>query len=145
MTSVEHRPPPRHRLPNRRPSLKQSIEVGGQVVTADVGFDPTTGQPRELFLTAGKEGSLLNALLADAAVVISVAFQCGVPAAALAKSVGRLPKVPMAPDDLGRPSGRVPASPIGAALDLLVQLETGPTRAQENEPSRATERASERT
>ena len=115
--------PTRRRLPNRRPSLKQSLEVGGQVVTADVGFDPTTGQPRELFLTAGKEGSLLNALLADAAVAISVALQCGVPATALAKSVGRLPKVPMAPDDLDRPSGKVPASPIGAALDLLCELE----------------------
>ncbi len=32
-------------------------------------------QPRELFLTAGKEGSMLNALLADAAVVISVALE----------------------------------------------------------------------
>ena len=42
-------------------------------------------------MAAGKEGSLLNAMLADAAVAISVALQSGVPAAALAKSVGRLP------------------------------------------------------
>ena len=137
--------PHRRRLPNRRPSLKQSLEVGGQVVTVDIGFDPTTGQPRELFLTAGREGSLLNALLADAAVTISVGLQCGVPVTALAKSVGRLPKVPMAPDDLGRPSGRVPASPIGAALDLLCEMEAGPARPHDNGPSLATERASERT
>ena len=115
--------PHRHRLPNRRPSLKQSLNVGGQVVTADVGFDPETGQPRELFLTAGKEGSMLNTLLADAAVVISVALQCGASAAALAKSVGRLPELPLAPGDLDRPSGKLPASPIGAALDLLCELE----------------------
>ncbi len=37
-------------------------------------FDPAGGAPREMFLTAGKEGSLLNAMLADAAVVISVAL-----------------------------------------------------------------------
>ena len=115
--------PHRCRLPNRRPSLKQSLEAGGQVVTADVGFDPETGRPRELFLTAGKEGSLLNALLADAAVAISVALQCGTSAAALAKSVGRLPELPVAPGDLDQPSGKSPASPIGAALDLLCELE----------------------
>ena len=110
----------RRRLPNRRPSLKQELQVGGQTFTADVGFDPETGQPRELFLTAGKEGSLINALLADAAVTISVALQHGVPVAALAKSVGRLPELPIMPNDLDKtPPARLPASPIGAALDLL--------------------------
>ena len=115
--------PIRHRLPNRRPSLKQSLEAGGQTFTADVGFDPETGQPRELFLSAGKEGSLLDALPADAAVVISVALQCGIEPADLAKSIGRLPEGPVTPADLDRPSGRLPASPIGAALDLLRELE----------------------
>ncbi len=71
-----------------------------------------------------REGSPLNAMLADAAVVISVALQSGVPAAALAKSVGRLPAGPVTPADLERPRpGRVPASPIGAALDLLSSYE----------------------
>lgn len=111
---------PRQRLPNRRPSHTETLDVAGQAFTACVGFDPETEAPRELFLTAGKEGSMLNALLADAAVAISVALQSGVPAAALAKSVGRLPAGPVAPADLEGPRhGRVPASPIGAALDLL--------------------------
>ena len=114
----------RRRLPNRRPSLKQDLEAGGQVVTADIGFHPETGRPNELFLVAGKEGSLLNALLADAAVVISVALQYGVPPAALAKSVVRLPDLPVSPADLTRPSGKLPASPIAAALDLLCELAT---------------------
>ena len=117
-------PTPRRRLPSRRPSLKQELEAGGQVVTADIGFHPETGQPSELFLVAGKEGSLLNALLADVAVVVSVALQCGVPATALAKSIGRLPEVPVTPGDLDRPSGKLPASPIGAALDLLCEMTT---------------------
>ncbi len=116
--------PIRQRLPNRRPSHTETLEVDGQVFTATVGFDPETGQPRELFLTAGKEGSLLNALLADAAVVISVALQSGIPAAALAKSVARLPVGPIAPADLDQaPGQKVPTSPIGAALDLLQGFE----------------------
>ncbi len=82
--------PARSLLPNRRPAYTETLEVDGQAFEATVGFDPESGQPRELFLTAGKEGSLLNAMLADAAVV-SVALQSGVPAAALALSVGRLP------------------------------------------------------
>ncbi len=114
----------RQRLPNRRPSHTEALEVAGQAFTATVGFDPKSGQPRELFLTAGKEGSLLNALLADAAVVISIALQNGVPAAALAKSVGRLPAGPVAPVDLDHaPGQKVPASPIGAALDLVFAFE----------------------
>ncbi len=114
---------PRQRLPNRRPSHSETLEVAGQVFTATIGFDEC-GRPRELFLTAGKEGSMLNALLADAAVVISVALQHGVPAASLAKSVGRLPAGPVAPVDLDNaPGQKVPASPIGAALDLLRRFE----------------------
>ncbi len=110
----------RQRLPTRRPAHSEALEVDSHAFTATVGFDPKSGQPRELFLTAGKEGSLLNALLADAAVVISVALQHGVPAASLAKSVGRLPAGPVAPVDLDYgPGQKVPASPIAAALDLL--------------------------
>ncbi len=113
----------RRRLPNRRPAHTETLLIDGQASTATVGFDPGSGQPRELFLTAGKEGSMLNALLADAAVV-SVALQSGVPAAALAKSIGRLPAGPVTPVDLESfQPGRVPASPIGAALDFVSFLE----------------------
>ncbi len=119
-------PTPLQRLPNRRPSHTETLEVGGQVFTATVGFDPKSGQPRELFMAAGKEGSLLNALLADAAVVVSIALQHGVAAVALAKSIGRLPSSPVAPADLDGPQpGRLPASPIGAALDLVSSFERG--------------------
>ena len=118
--------PARTRLPNRRPSITEAIEVGGQVVTATVGFDPESGQPREVFLTAGKMGSMLNSLLADAAVVISVALQHDVSPAALSKSVGRLPNGSITPADLDRAQpGRRPASPIGAALDLLQAFDNG--------------------
>ncbi len=82
------------------PAHTETLEVAGQIFTGTVGFDPEDGRPRELFLTAGKEGSLINAMLADAAVAISVALQHGISAQALAKSIGRLPEAPIAPADL---------------------------------------------
>ena len=121
--------PHRRRLPNRRPSHTETLEVAGQTVTATVGFDPKTNRPCEVFLTAGKEGSTLSALLADAAVAISVALQHGVSAQALAKSIGRLPEMATTPADLDQAQpARLPASPIGAALDLLRSFENGPAR-----------------
>ncbi len=124
--------PARKRLPNRRPSHTETLEVAGQTFTATVGFDPKTDRPCEVFLTAGKEGSLINAMLADAAVVISVALQHGTSARALAKSVGRLPEGRMTPADLdGERPARLPASPIGAALDLLKAFENGTDRPRE--------------
>ncbi len=116
----------RKRLPNRRPAHTEAREIDGQAFTATVGFDPEDNSPRELFLNAGKEGSMLNAMLADAAVVISIALQSGISPAVLSKSTGRLPIIPVGPADLDKPhSGQDPASPIGAALDLLCSFERG--------------------
>ena len=103
--------PTRSRLPNRRPSHFETLEVGGQVVTACVGFDPATGRPCEVFLNGGKEGSQVDAMLADAATVISVALPCGRPVTALAKSVGRAPNTSTMPgslDQLNAGSQQVP-------------------------------------
>ena len=81
--------PKRKRLPNRRPAITETLEVEGQRVEVTVGFAPESGAVREVFLAAGMTGSMLDSLLADAAVSISVALQHGVSPAALAKSVGR--------------------------------------------------------
>ncbi len=125
----------RTRLPNRRECRTETLKAAGQKFTACVGFDPETGQPRELFLDGGKEGSQVDALLSDAATAISVALQFGVPPSALAKSIGRLPGLPVAPADLGKPTtGDQPASPIGAAIDLLCEYE-GPTNFSAISPS----------
>ena len=116
----------RKRLPNRRPAITETLEVEGQCVEVTIGFAPEDGAVREVFLAAGKEGSMLDSLLADAAVTISVALQHGVSPAALSKSVGRLPNGNIAPADLDRPqSERRPASLIGAALDLLQSFNHG--------------------
>ena len=68
----------------------------------------------------------MAAILDDASVVISVALQHGIPAAALAKSVARLPSAPLTLSDLANPAGpqhTAPASVIGAVLDLLCGFE----------------------
>ena len=116
----------RHRLPNRRPCETRTLEVAGQAFEAAVGFDPADGAPRELFLTGGKSGSMLDALLGDVAVVVSVALQHGVTATALAKSISRVPASPIASTDLATAAGparTAPASVVGAALDMLLEFE----------------------
>ncbi len=116
----------RRRLPNRRQCETRTITVDGQTFEAMVGFDPEDGQPRELFLSGGKSGSMLDALLGDVAVVVSVALQHGVPPAALAKSISRVPASPLAPTDLAMAAGprhTAPASVIGAALDMLLEAQ----------------------
>ncbi len=118
--------PTRTRLPNRRPLITETLVVGNQAIEASVGFDPATGQPRELFLTGAKDGTDLAAILDDASVALSVALQHGVPPAALVRSVARLPAVPLAPPYIDRPGAgdrKLPASVIGAALDLVASLD----------------------
>ena len=116
--------PERQRLPNRRDNRIETLEVAGQKFEACIGLCPETGQPRELFLNGGKEGSQFDAMLADAATCISVALQFGVPIHALAKSVGRAPNLSTMPGSLDQlKAGHQPASPIGAAIDLLIEYE----------------------
>ena len=110
----------RQRLPTRRQSITETLEIAGQTFTACIGLDPKSGQPRELFLNGGKDGSQFDSMLADAATVISIALQYGVPVHALAKSVGRSPNLSTMPGSLDQlTAGSQPASPIGAAIDLL--------------------------
>ena len=116
----------RQRLPNRRPSETRELQLPHATVVATVGFDPTDGRPRELFLSGAKDGTEMAAILDDTSVVVSVALQHGVTAAALAKSVARVPAAPLVPTDLAKPPRSmhtVPASVIGAALDLLREFE----------------------
>ncbi|MBF0247009.1 MAG: hypothetical protein HQL36_02890 [Alphaproteobacteria bacterium] len=113
--------PDRRRLPNRRPSISETIEIGGQVYTATAGFDLDELSVKEVFLSGAKEGSTMDAILGDAAVVISVALQHGVPIEALAKSVARIRTAPLRPEDLDTAyqNETVPATAIGATLDFL--------------------------
>lgn len=103
--------PRRRRLPNRRMSETVEAEIAGQRLRVTIGFYPE-GAPGEVFLNGAKPGSTMDAILADAAVAISVALQCGVRPRDLAKSISRIP------EQLEGPATE-PASPIGLALDLI--------------------------
>jgi hypothetical protein len=98
----------RTRLPNRRSCETHSLTVGNVPIVCTIGFD-VGGKPRKVFLTGARDGSGLAAILDDASVVISVSLQFGVPAAALAKSVARIPETVNG-------TATLPASPIGAVL-----------------------------
>lgn len=65
----------RTRLPNRRPTITETLFVGGQAIEASVGFDPATGQPRELFLSGVKDATDLAAILDDTSVALSAVLQ----------------------------------------------------------------------
>ena len=62
---------------------------------------------RELFLSGGKAGSVIEAMMSDASTAISIALQNGVEPTDLAHSVVRNPD-------------STPASPIGVVLDDMV-------------------------
>lgn len=113
---------------NRRTGITIKIEVADLTVhaTANFGLD---GKPIELFLPGPKPGSPIATLLEDAAVVISVALQHGIPATALAKSMARVPASPIQPSGLADPKIEVPTAPatvIGAALTWLARLTDNP-------------------
>jgi hypothetical protein len=124
----------RERPPERRPGITRCFPFGSSdgKVHATVNFyDAEMTRPCEIFIVGdgklGKAGSTLNAILEDAATNVSVALQWGVPAAALAKSVGRVPARPLAPTDLATPDiaiTQAAASVLGAVLDWLA---TAPT------------------
>ena len=60
-------------------------------------------------------------------MVISVALQHGISAAALAKSAARVPSAPLTPSDLAGSTGparTMPASIIGVVLDLVCELDS---------------------
>lgn len=105
----------RLRLSNRRRALTETLEHDGQKLIATVGIDPEIGLA-EIFISGAKDGSHLNALLADISIAISLMRQYGIPIAAFAKSISRVPI------EIDGPAVK-PASIFGAAVDLLMRLE----------------------
>ena len=140
--------PIRIRLPDRRIAELHDLVFERWIVTVDIGFDRPGGRPLEVFLDrarrnfdhpgewpleallAGAGGFDVAAMIADFAVQTSVALQYGIPPAALAKSMGRVPASafaigtpadPGALDQPDREGARLPASVFGAVLDLLCE------------------------
>lgn len=100
-------------LPHRRPNVTLSIDWQGHPLDVTIGFDPATGQPREVFVNTPKGGDM-QAALADASVILSIALQNGIAPADLAKSLGRTPVL------WGEEGATQPASPVGAIVEAIL-------------------------
>ncbi len=100
---------PRQRLPNRRPNQTVELIYDGARYEATIGFDPATGEAREIFCHGAKVGSGMDGILDDASILLSLLLQHGVAPAALAASMGRLGE------------GQQRASVIGALAELLAR------------------------
>ena len=99
---------PRKQLPNRRQAVLLTADHRGSVYEVALGVY-SDGKPGELFIAGARTGSDIDALLADAAVLVSRALQHGDDLADLAKAMGR------------EGDGITPSSAIGAALDMAAQ------------------------
>ena len=104
----------RQRLPNRRRQETVELQYGQYDYLVSVGFD-ANGAIREVFVAGQKHGSTLDATLDDAAIIISHHLQRGGTAEQLRKSMSRLGG--------GIGVATSPASPVGAVVDLVAELE----------------------
>jgi hypothetical protein len=95
----------RQRLPNRRANTTLELEVGGLRYTATFSRYPD-GSISELFLNNHKSNSAADTNARDAAIVFSIAVQCGADVETIRKALCR--------DSHGNASG-----PLGAALDMI--------------------------
>lgn len=99
----------RERLPDRRQHEVIAFRLGGFDYTAGVGrFDD--GRLGEVFLSATKSGTMLGALVHDAAILASLALQAGIAPEVIQHALGR-------DHDGGA------ATAIGAAVDLILEGE----------------------
>ena len=95
----------RQRLANRRYSESFDLEVGGLRYTATFSRY-ADGRISELFLNNHKSNSAADTNARDAAIVFSIAVQCGADVETIRKALCR--------DAQGRASG-----PLGCALDMI--------------------------
>lgn len=101
-------------LPSRRPNVSLDLEWQGHALTVTVGFCPATAAPMEVFADTSKGGQM-QAALADACVLVSIALQHGIAAEALAKSLSRVP------DLMAGGGAELPGSPIGAVVRAVIE------------------------
>jgi ribonucleoside-diphosphate reductase alpha chain len=97
----------RKRLPNRRLCENFTFEHAGMKYIASVARYGD-GRLGEIFISNHKSGSDADAAAKDSAVVCSIALQYGVPIETIRKA-------------LLRDSQGCPSSPLGQALDLIVE------------------------
>lgn len=102
----------RQALPSRRQNTTRDLVVGGKIYTLCIGYDEA-GAPREVFCDGPKYGSAMQAFIADACIIISLALQHGIPKDELLHSLGQIPAFH------GGQQTQTYASPIGAIVDAI--------------------------
>ena len=95
----------RRLLPQRRPAETFDLWFWNQSFTVTVGFYPD-GTPGEVFIDGGKTGQDIQFIARDAAVVLSLALQHGVPPETIRHAVTR-------------GASEEPASILGAVVDSI--------------------------
>jgi hypothetical protein len=103
-------------LPNRRPSRTVEAEWQGIPFSVTIGLHPSTAAPMEVFADTPKGGHM-QATIADACVIVSIALQHGIPPEALAKSLSRVPEL--------FTDGDLPGSPIGVIVGAITDTGRG--------------------
>ena len=103
----------RQRLPQRRPNQTVELTHDNMAFSVTLGYDPATGEPREIFTHGSKVGSQLDGLIDDACILLSVALQYGIKASSLAGSMGY------------HGINNEPSSIIGRLVNLLAEQEQG--------------------
>ena len=99
----------RRRLPMRRGAVALELEHGGHRFRLQIGRYPE-GALGEVFVDMHKGGSTLDALAADAAILISLLLQHGASPGEIGHALRRFPN-------------GAPASLIGAVVDELHGIE----------------------
>jgi hypothetical protein len=101
----------RERLPNLRRQESLEFWHGGLGFTLGIGFRPD-GRVAEMFISAHKVGSPIEAIARDAAIILSIALQHGADVEVIRRA-------------LTQDHGGAPASLVGAALEALFSLREG--------------------
>ena len=121
----------RARLPNRRPNVTDVMQVDdaqGQrlmELAMTVGFDPGSGDAKEVFLSCDHQsGSAMVLILDDVGVLLSRLLQHGDTPEAIARGLGRLGDYPSI-TGVARDATSPPASIVGKVADRLAEIATG--------------------
>lgn len=102
----------RHRLANRRAHETVAVEIIGQRFKIGLGRELVCadrehlGPVQEVFINAQVPNSVLDTLVGDGAILMSLLLQFGCPAETIKHA-------------LRRTASGAPASPLGVAADLL--------------------------
>lgn len=103
----------RERLPTRRPNQTFELIHDNTTFAVTIGYDPATKEAREVFTHGAKVGSMMDAILDDSCILLSVALQHGIKASSVAGSMGY------------HGVDNEPSSIVGRLVNLLAEQEQG--------------------